>query len=182
MKRNDLLNELRHLMPYDVSEKESIAKTIHFIEAEPEAFHRHLKKGHVCGSALLIGPDNRVLLMFHLSLQKWLQFGGHADGDENILRVAMRETMEESGIEDFTLLSDGIADVDVHWIPDRPSKNEPGHWHYDIRYIFRTDQKSFKLGDGGVSTLEWCDAETALSRVEDAALRRLLHKWQALKS
>jgi len=183
MNRKDLLNELKHLTPYDASEADSILKTIAFIETEPDAFHRHLAKGHVVGSALLMGPDDEVLLMFHKGLQKWLQFGGHADGSENILEVAMRETDEESLIDglELTLLSDGIADVDVHWIPDRPEKNEAAHWHYDIRYIFRANKKDFRLGDSGVEKMQWLTLDNAEKIATDLNMLRVLKKARALK-
>lgn len=181
MNRADLLNELKHFAPADASEKDSVAATIAFIQAEPDAFHRHLKKGHVCGSALLVGyGGDKVLLMFHKGLGRWLHFGGHADGEENIANVAMRETIEESGIENVTLLSDGIVDVDVHIIPDRPSKNEAEHPHYDIRYVFQTDETDFALTDGGVSDLQWVGWDEALARCGDPAMTRFLQKAKAL--
>lgn len=180
MNRHDLVNHLKRHTPADADEADSLAKTIAFIESEPQAFERRLQKGHVTGSALLAGPDGKVLLMHHKALDKWLQFGGHADGDENILRVAIREAEEESGIGDLTLLSDGIADVDIHMIPDRPAKNEPAHLHYDIRFILCTGKTDFTLDDDGVTALEWCDYATAEKRLQDAATKRLLNKWRAL--
>lgn len=183
MNRSHLLTELRHFKPFDESESDSVAQTIALIENEPDAFQRHLKTGHVTGSALLVGfGGEKVLLMHHKGLDRWLQFGGHADGDENILRVAMRETAEESGIQNLTLLSDGIFDVDVHPIPERVSKNEAAHFHYDVRYLLYTEEKEFTLGDGGVMGLQWFDYEAAIANTTSVSARRMLDKWHALRT
>ena len=181
MDRYDLLKELKAFKPYNTAEADSVSQTIQFIENEQDAFHRHLAKGHVCGSALLVGYDGaKVLLMYHKGLKRWVQFGGHADGNEDIFDVASRETDEECGINKFKLLSNGIADVDVHVIPDRPERNEAEHLHYDIRYIFITDETEFKLGDKGVGALKWCDYEEAKGLVTGGEMHRLLDKWRAL--
>jgi 8-oxo-dGTP pyrophosphatase MutT (NUDIX family) len=71
----------------------------------------------------------------------WLQLGGHADGDNDILRVALKEASEESGISSIKDISEEIFDIDVHQIP--ANKNEKAHIHYDIRFILQvsSDEK-----------------------------------------
>jgi 8-oxo-dGTP pyrophosphatase MutT (NUDIX family) len=82
----------------------------------------------------------------HAKLNKWLQPGGHADGDENVLQVATREVNEETGITDFSMLAPGIFDLDIHLIPAR--KDFPGHLHYDVRFAFHASAKTLlKLSD-----------------------------------
>lgn len=147
-------------------------------------FRDHFDPGHITGSGLLISHDgNRVLMNHHKSLDKWVCFGGHADGDEDVMRVAMREVIEESGIESIEPMVQGIFDVDVHAIPFNPKKNEPAHGHYDIRYIFRTatpEAESFNISDESLS-LRWCsyDEARALIKAEDS-MERLLAKWHGL--
>src|SRR5580692_8424636 len=74
-------------------------RMIELLDTVPDCFHRHGLPGHFTGSALVVGADGgRALLHHHRFLDRWLQFGGHCDGDENVLRVAAREAEEESGI------------------------------------------------------------------------------------
>ena len=111
---------------------------IRFVEAESDCFERSLQIGHVTGSAWIVDRScKQALLTHHNKLDRWLQLGGHADGDPDILRVALREAREESGLENIRPLSEAIFDVDVHPIPTRGS--EPGHFHYDVRFMLEAD-------------------------------------------
>lgn len=100
------------------------------------AFERTHLPGHITGSAWIINQSrDKVLLTHHAKLNKWLQPGGHADGNENVTEVATREAQEETGLKSLTLLETGIFDIDVHAIPAR--NDMPGHDHYDIRLLFQ---------------------------------------------
>lgn len=109
-----------------------------FITSNPGCFERSLAIGHLTGSAWIVNRDaSLILLTHHRKLNRWLQLGGHADGDPDISAVALREAREESGLESFELLTDGIFDLDIHPIPARG--DTPEHLHYDIRYLLRAN-------------------------------------------
>jgi 8-oxo-dGTP pyrophosphatase MutT (NUDIX family) len=81
----------------------------------PRCFHRDCFPGHFTGSALVVSADgSRALLHHHRKLDRWLQFGGHCDGDVNVPRVAQREAFEESGISGLILASARPFDLDIH--------------------------------------------------------------------
>lgn len=135
MKRQPLLSLLRQHTPFDPEEHTMWQETIRFVEENPDCFERWLTIGHVTGSAWIIDDaQTSVLLMHHRKLNKWFQPGGHADGDSDILRVAMKEAQEETGLETVSILSSSIFDVDVHLIP--ANAKEAAHYHYDIRFLF----------------------------------------------
>jgi 8-oxo-dGTP pyrophosphatase MutT (NUDIX family) len=74
--------------------------------------------GHITASMLITNPEKtKVLLMFHRKLQKWLQFGGHSDGDTDTIATAIREFHEESGISREPIVHPDIFDIDIHHIP-----------------------------------------------------------------
>jgi 8-oxo-dGTP pyrophosphatase MutT (NUDIX family) len=110
--------------------------------------------GHITGSAWIIDEDKtHVLLIHHNNLNRWLQPGGHADGDENVLNVAIREANEETGLLNLTLLTSGVFDLDIHPIPER--KGFPSHFHYDVRFLFRASKKDeLKISEES-SDLKW---------------------------
>jgi len=119
---------------------EDIAKwqTLRFIETHPNSLERSCLLGHLSGSAWLVTPDRRsTVLVHHKKLNRWLQPGGHADGNGNLFEVALGEASEETGLglSIFTPVTSLIFDIDVHKIPKRGA--EPAHMHYDIRYIFQ---------------------------------------------
>lgn len=109
-----------------------------FARAHADCLLRTCLPGHFTGSAWVIDrARQRTLLTHHRKLDKWLQLGGHADGDADLLAVARREAEEESGLAQVTALSPIIFDLDRHAIPARGS--EPAHWHYDVRFLFEAD-------------------------------------------
>ncbi len=100
----------------------------------PDAFQRTHLPGHITGSAFIVSEDlTQTLLVHHAKLNRWLQPGGHADGDIDVARVAMREANEETGLLHLKLVSGDIFDIDIHPIPTR--KDFPAHDHYDVRYL-----------------------------------------------
>ena len=109
-----------------------------FLDEETGYFLRNNYNGHFTGSAWIISPDKSYILMtHHKKLGKWIQLGGHADGESDLLKVALREAKEESGIQQFKVLSEEIFDLDIHGIPQNNS--EPGHLHYDVRFLIEAD-------------------------------------------
>lgn len=103
-----------------------------------DCYKRSRLDGHVTSSAWITDRMRQhVLLLHHRKLDRWLQPGGHADGDEDLIRVSRKEVLEETGIENLEMVLPGIFDVDIHVIPER--KDIPEHKHYDIRYWFYAD-------------------------------------------
>jgi 8-oxo-dGTP pyrophosphatase MutT (NUDIX family) len=101
----------------------------------PRAFYRDHLPGHITCSAFIIDASRKLtLLTHHAKLNRWLQPGGHADGEEDIVGVARREAHEETGLQGITLLQKEIFDIDIHVIP--PRNDFPEHHHYDIRFLF----------------------------------------------
>jgi 8-oxo-dGTP pyrophosphatase MutT (NUDIX family) len=103
------------------------------------SFHRDHLPGHITASAWIVDESrNFVLLTHHAKLNRWLQPGGHADGEEDVTSVASREASEETGLRSIKLVSSEIFDIDIHPIPER--KDFPLHDHYDIRFLFEASR------------------------------------------
>ncbi len=143
-----------------------------------DPFVRGRLAGHFTGSAWLVDrAGERVLLTHHRKLGRWLQLGGHADGDRDLARVALREAEEESGLPGL-VVEDLPFDIDRHWIPGRD--DVPGHWHYDVRYVVRTTGgEDFVVSDESLA-LAWRDIrEIAMDAASDASMERMARKWLA---
>ncbi len=103
----------------------------------PSAFERTHLPGHFTGSAWIVNVDrSKTLLVHHGKLNRWMQPGGHADGDSDVFRVALKEAEEETGVVPLQA-SPAIFDIDIHSIPTRP--DFPAHDHYDIRFLLIAD-------------------------------------------
>ena len=140
MKRAPVLQLLRsHLaLSLDANEAAMTAQIIRFVEAQADCFERSCLPGHLTGSAWVVDPAReRVVLTHHRKLDRWLQLGGHADGDADLLAVALREANEEAGLTRLRPLARAPFDVDCHRIPERGPV--PEHWHFDLRFLIEAD-------------------------------------------
>lgn len=139
-------------------------------------FMRERLAGHFTASAWLLHADGaRVLLTHHRKLDRWLQLGGHADGDGDLQRVALKEAEEESGLEGLSVEA-GIFDLDRHLIPQR--KDVPAHWHYDVRYVVRAGEDAAFVVSDESHDLQWREIVGLMhDEAADASLRRMASKW-----
>ena len=152
-----------------------------FVGTEKECFCRSLAKGHITGSAWVVNADgSEVLLTHHRKLDRWLQLGGHADGDPDILSVAMKEAEEESGLIDFTHIGPGIFDIDIHPIPLR--KDDPEHLHYDVRYVLRANGSLDYIVSDESHDLRWVKLDDVETLTTEPSMTRMVAKWKSLRA
>ncbi|MFL6204736.1 MAG: NUDIX hydrolase [Acidimicrobiales bacterium] len=147
-----------HALAGDPSHEASRHQILEFIDAHPDALHRSCLEGHLTGSAVVLDPQSRaVLLLFHAKVQRWLQPGGHADGDGNLARVALREAEEETGIDGLRALSPAI-DLDVHVFHNAKAP-EPDHLHLDVRHLVLSPPGAVLSGNHESEELRWFAAD-----------------------
>lgn len=179
MTRADLEQQLR---AYEGTPEEAVHRErMLALLKEDGCFVRSHFPGHFTASALVVSHDgSRCLLHHHRFLDSWLQFGGHCDGDENLLRVALREAVEESGIEGLITTSQRPFDLDIHPIPENPKRGEPPHEHFDVRYVLIAPEGSrFEVSEES-NALGWFTPSEARALGIDASLERLIAKWERL--
>jgi 8-oxo-dGTP pyrophosphatase MutT (NUDIX family) len=154
-------------------------RTLALLAEYPDALERSCRPGHLTGSALVIDPvDHRVLMLFHSKLRRWLQPGGHADGDPDLARVALREAVEETGINDLRLVEPAI-DLDVHWV-DPPG--ESPHEHHDVRFLVVAPSEAKPVGNHESKALRWICPSKLVNVNADTGLCRLVDRGLALVS
>ena len=146
------------------------ARIAESLQNEPALTDRTVRPGHLTGSALVLDASGRnIALLFHTKLQRWLQPGGHADGDTNLARVALREATEETGIEGLRVLMNPI-DIDIHRVA--PPK-EDAHLHLDVRFLCQAPKGASLRPNHESTDLRWV-SPSDLERYEvDAGLVRL---------
>jgi 8-oxo-dGTP pyrophosphatase MutT (NUDIX family) len=188
MHRRPLLELLARYRARFPQEGECVARIRSLVEAHPDCFERSCLPGHVTGSAWVLSPDGRrFLLTHHRKLDRWLQLGGHADGESDVAAVALREAGEESGLGSFSFLGEEgpgppqPIDLDVHTIPSRPG--EPAHEHHDLRFaLVALGGKASASGES--HALRWFEMESLDSELAaigaDESLVRLGRKVRAL--
>jgi 8-oxo-dGTP pyrophosphatase MutT (NUDIX family) len=179
MKRRPLLSLLYQHTPSDQNELQMWRDTIQFIEQQPDCFERTLSIGHVTGSAWIVDPKaQKVLLMHHRKLDRWFQPGGHADGESDILKVALKEATEETGLTAVKIPRQAIFDVDVHLIPANP--REIAHYHYDIRFLLEADATLPLIQNAESKQLAWIPYDQVAEYNASESIVRMLRKTETL--
>jgi 8-oxo-dGTP pyrophosphatase MutT (NUDIX family) len=147
-----------------------------FVRAHPDCFLRSCREGHITGSAWILSADHRhALLTHHRKLDRWLQLGGHSDGESDPRQVALREAREESGLARFRFLPEAIdplpLDLDVHPIPAHGG--DPPHLHLDVRFLLVAEAGQELRASAESKELRWFERERLADQIDEESLLRL---------
>lgn len=186
MHRKPLLDLLDRYAARHPEEAETIDRVRALVAARSDCFERSCLPGHVTGSAFVLSADRRqVLLVHHRKLDRWLQPGGHADGECDVAQAALREAREETGLATLAFLGpDGRPDdpvpfdLDVHGIPARPG--EPAHEHHDVRFLLVASPGASARASDESFAVRWFPLADLESEGVDESLLRMAGKTRAL--
>ena len=139
-------------LPGGAAHEAARKQILDFVDRHPDALHRSCLTGHLTGSAMVVDPaTRRFLFMHHVKMDRWLQPGGHADGDAALPGVALREATEETGVLGLRVAAPAI-DLDVHLIP---AGKDPEHLHLDSRYLVIAPPGAVATGNHESHDLRW---------------------------
>ena len=162
--------------PYEVN----AIKMLNFFDNHDGCFEKDNLPGHFTGSAWVISPDkNKILMTHHKKLNMWLQLGGHADGEKDLKLVAIKEAKEESGFNNFSILSEEIFDLDIHKIESM--NEEPEHLHYDVRFLLEADPNEQNIIISEEShDVKWIHLDDVLEYNSEGSISRMVEKTKKL--
>lgn len=194
MSRTALLESLADYADRYPLEGAVVSRIAALVRGHPDCFERSCRPGHVTGSAWVVSRDfQSCLLVHHRKLGRWLQPGGHADGEAEVAAVALREAREESGLTGLELapLRDGRGnpaplDVDVHVIPARYGPDgrltEDAHEHHDLRFLVVGDAAEPPRASAESHAVRWFALDEAAALAGEESVVRMLRKaesWRA---
>lgn len=165
-----LINQLNSYQAFNSHENLMLVKMKRFLDTFDNCFDRELEIGHFTASVFVTNELNtKVLLLHHAKLQKWLQPGGHCDGNPDTLEVAKKELREETGLIPDAVY-EKIFDIDIHEIP--ANKSNIAHLHYDIRYLFKCKESQKIIQNNESNGIKWIElAELNNYTIEDSIVR-----------
>jgi 8-oxo-dGTP pyrophosphatase MutT (NUDIX family) len=189
MSRWPLLEMLARYRDAFPSEAAVVERICALVDSRPDCFERTCRPGHITAAAWILSTDRRrALLTHHRKLGRWLQLGGHADGQWHVEEVALREAREESGLARFEFIPIHGAvlpfDLDVHEIPARYDADgalvEDAHEHHDIRFLLiAASGDEIRVSDES-HDLKWCTPDEVRALTDEESVLRMLRKAIAL--
>lgn len=181
LNKDMLLSLLNDYDPLDSVEQKHKEEMIAFCIGHSDCFERSCKKGHFTASAWVVNSNqSEILLMYHKKLDMWLQLGGHADGNDNLLLVAIKEVLEESGLTSVEPITSKIFDLGIHKIPKY--KDEVEHYHFDIRFLLKSMTNDILIKNEESIEISWFPANKNFLPTNNDDILRMLDKWLLYKS
>lgn len=183
MHRAQLLDLLSRHRTRFIEETGFVRRALDFVRGHENCFDCDLLPAHVTGSAWVVSPDReRVLLLLHGKHHRWFQPGGHADGQADILQVALRETHEETGLapDQIRLVAEDVFDLDVHTIPASPKF--PMHEHYDVRFLLEIDDRLPVPGSHESHEILWVPLQHVSRYNNSRSLWRMVEKTRQMRT
>ena len=185
MHRRPLLDMLARYRAAFSAEAEMIDRMCALVEGHADCFLRTCRPGHITGAAWILSDDRRrCLLTHHRKLDRWLQMGGHADGEWRVEEVALREAREESGMTGFDFVPiDGMLmplDADVHQIPARYNQAgqliEDDHDHHDVRFLLIDNPGQEARCSDESHDVAWFTPDEISQLTDEESVLRMLRK------
>lgn len=175
-RRSDLLRLLAAYRPSDPDERSYRVEMLDLAAVAPDPFDRHhYQPGHFTTSGFVLHPDGqRVLLIDHAKIGKWLQPGGHVErGDRDLLAAARREIAEETSVTALTPVTEAIVDIDIHRFPRL--SDQPAHRHFDVRFAFVAAEDALETNDEAAAA-RWVAASELATLGADRSVIRPIQK------
>jgi 8-oxo-dGTP pyrophosphatase MutT (NUDIX family) len=184
MHRRPLLDMLARYEARFPSEREVAARIRQLVVEHEDCFDRACRPGHVTASAWVTTPArDRVLLVHHRKLDRWLQPGGHADGQSDVPAAALREAVEETGLGRLRLSDDPSItplDLDVHIIPARYDSAgalvDDAHEHHDVRFLVIADGELTPQVSDESHDVRWFTEEELYAAIDEESVLRMWRK------
>lgn len=138
----DIIEALECYRPWNEQEARDCAELLRRLKSGEELYSRDNASAHLTASAWVVSPDRtQVLLAYHNLYHSWAWLGGHADGDRDLLEVALREVREESGLADVRPVSPDIYSLEILTVDghEKRGKYVSSHLHLNLTYLLEAD-------------------------------------------
>lgn len=163
-----IIDDIRNYRPFNEQEQRDKEQILSFLEKNPDGFLRSNLPAHMTASAWIVNSRrNRVIMVYHKLYDSWAWTGGHADGDENLLNVAIKEAREETGAEHIRPISEEIYSLEILTVDGHEKKGEyvPSHLHMNVTYLLQADEEDeLKICPDENSGVAWFSLEEALEK------------------
>ena len=175
-----LLKQLKAYAPYNEQETNDKEVMIKLLEKESDIFTRENEVAHFTASSWLVNKEHtKVLMIYHNIYHSWSWTGGHADGETDLLAVAMREAMEETGVKTITPVSKDLFSIEILTVDGhiKRGKYVPSHLHLNVTYLLEADEAEvLHIKQDENSGVAWFTLEEALEKCSEPWMIEWIYK------
>ena len=143
MTRQELCQQIAAYTPFNEQEAQDKALILQWIRQNENAFSRENTVAHMTASAWVVNRERtKVLMVYHNIYHSWSWLGGHADGETDLLAVALREVQEEAGITRVRPVSQEIFSLESLTVDGHVKKGKyvSSHLHLNVTYLLEADE------------------------------------------
>ena len=175
-----LRDELLAFQPYNEQEAHDQAVMRQLLATQPDLFTRENQVAHMTASSwLLNATHDKVLMIYHNIYHSWAWTGGHADGDRDLLAVAKREAMEETGVTEIRVISEDIFSLEILTVDGHEKRGVyvPSHLHLNVTYLLEADEAEvLRIKPDENSGVRWFSLEEALAACSEPWMIERVYK------
>ena len=176
----DLKSEIEKYTPYNEQEKCDKELMLEYIDTFEDVLTRENKLCHFTASNWIVNKERtKILMIYHNIYESWAWTGGHADGDSNLLNVALKEAREETGLKNLKVLSDGIFSLQILTVDSHMKRGKfvSSHLHLDCCFLLEADEnESLKINEHENSGVKWIDIDKVIEISNEKNMKPIYKK------
>lgn len=186
MSREEVIDKIRKYEPANEQETTDKVLMLSWLEHNDDAFSRENAIAHVTVSGWVVNKDrSKVLMVYHNIYDSWSWLGGHADGETDLLSVAVKEVKEESGLAEVHPVSEDIMSLEVLTVDGHEKKGRyvSSHLHMNVTFFLEADSESaLSIKADENSDVAWFTPEEALEKSTEPWFVERIYKKLLAKS
>ena len=175
-----LEQQLKEYHPYNEQEERDLAVIRSMLDAQPDIFTRENQVAHMTASSWLVNSArDKVLMVYHNIYRSWSWTGGHADGERDLLAVAMREAGEETGVQRLRAVTEDIFSVETLTVDGHEKRGVyvPSHLHLNVTYLLEADEEdALRVKPDENSGVQWFSLEEALGACSEPWMAERIYR------
>ena len=163
----EIYEQIKAYRPWNEQERQDQVLILDFLRKNSDAFYRTNLLAHMTASAWVVNPQrSKVLMVYHRLYDSWSWAGGHADGEEDLLAVALREVREETGVQRLRPVTEEIYSLEVLTVDghEKHGRYVPSHLHLNVTYLLEAEEdQPLRVCEAENSGVAWFSLADALS-------------------
>lgn len=176
----NLKEQIQNYIPYNEQEENDKEMMLKYIQTFEDVVTRENKMCHFTASNWIVNKEKtKALMIYHNIYRSWGWTGGHADGDSNLLHVALKEAEEETGLKNFKLLNDGIFSIEILTVDSHIKRGKfvPSHLHLNVSFLLEADEnESLTIKPDENNGVEWIDIQKTIELTNEEKMRPIYQK------